>query len=194
MNKNIYAFEVKDIDGERIRLSKYQGRVLLIVNVASECGFTAQYSGLQKLFEKYGEQGLSILAFPSNDFAGQEPGTNDVIKDFCTQKFQLTFDLFGKVAVLGPEKDPLFQHLYDCNLEPQSEGGIRSQIFGLVKWVLYRVKGPRVPEKNEAKWNFHKFLVGRDGVPVASFLSEVEPESSTLIQKLEQALQASQTE
>ena len=188
MNKNVYDFETKSIAGESSKLSKFQGRVLLIVNVASECGFTSQYSGLQKLYEKYRDQGLSVLAFPSNDFGAQEPGSDEKIKDFCQENFQLTIDLFGKVSVLGSQKLPLYQYLYGCGLEHQG-GGVRSQIIALVKWMLYRIKGMQVPGKNEAQWNFHKFLVGKNGIPVASFLSEVAPDSHVLIQKLEEELQ-----
>ena len=189
MNKNIYDFEAQTIAGEAIKLSKFQGRVLLIVNVASECGFTPQYSGLQKLYKKYRGRGLSVLAFPCNDFGAQEPGSDEEIKDFCQENFQRTFDLFSKVSVLGPQKLPLYQYLYDCRLEHQGGGRVRSQIFALVKWVLYRIKRMQVPGKNEAQWNFHKFLVGKNGIPVASFLSEVGPDSHVLIQKLEEELQ-----
>ena len=189
MDKNIYNFEAQTIAGEAIKLSKFQGRVLLIVNVASECGFTSQYSGLQKLYEKYRDQGLSVLALPCNDFGSQEPGSNEEIKNFCQDNFQLTFDLFSKVSVLGPQKPPLYQYLYGCRLEHQGGGGIRSQLFALVKWVLYRIKGKQVPGKNEAQWNFHKFLVGKNGIPVTSFLSEVAPDSKVLIQQLEEELQ-----
>ena len=189
LDKNIYNFEAQTIAGEAIKLSKFQGRVLLIVNVASECGFTSQYSGLQKLYEKYRDQGLSVLALPCNDFGSQEPGSNEEIKNFCQDNFQLTFDLFSKVSVLGPQKLPLYQYLYGCRLEHQGGGGVRSQLFALVKWVLYRIKGKQVPGKNEAQWNFHKFLVGKNGIPVASFLSEVGPDSHVLIQKLEEELQ-----
>ena len=189
MDKNIYNFEAQTIAGEAIKLSKFQGRVLLIVNVASECGFTSQYSGLQKLYEKYRDQGLSVLALPCNDFGSQEPGSNEEIKNFCQDNFQLTFDLFSKVSVLGPQKLPLYQYLYGCRLEHQGGGGIRSQLFALVKWVLYRIKRIQVPGKNEAQWNFHKFIVGKNGIPVASFLSEVGPDSHVLIQKLEEELQ-----
>ena len=189
LDKNIYNFEAQTIAGEAIKLSKFQGRVLLIVNVASECGFTSQYSGLQKLYEKYRDQGLSVLALPCNDFGSQEPGSNEEIKNFCQDNFQLTFDLFSKVSVLGPQKLPLYQYLYSCRLEQQGGGGVRSQLFALVKWVLYRIKGKQVPGKNEAQWNFHKFLVGKNGIPVASFLSEVAPDSHVLIQKLEEELQ-----
>ena len=189
LDKNIYNFEAQTIAGEAIKLSKFQGRVLLIVNVASECGFTSQYSGLQKLYEKYRDQGLSVLALPCNDFGSQEPGSNEEIKNFCQDNFQLTFDLFSKVSVLGPQKLPLYQYLYGCRLEHQGGGGARSQIFALVKWVLYRIKRMQVPGKNEAQWNFHKFLVGKNGIPVTSFLSEVAPDSKVLIQQLEEELQ-----
>ncbi len=187
MDKNVYDFEVKDIDEEPLKLSLFQGRVLLIVNVASECGFTPQYLGLQKLHEKYKDQGLSILAFPCNDFAAQEPGTNAEIQDFCQENYQVTFSLFSKVSVLGPQKLPFYQYLYDCDLEPYKEG-MRSQLFGLAKWLLYRIKRIPIPGKNEAQWNFHKFLIGRNGFPVASFLSEVRPDSEVLTQKLEEEL------
>jgi len=191
LDKNIYNFEAQTITGEAIKFSKFQGRVLLIVNVASECGFTPQYSGLQKLYEKYRDQGLSVLAFPCNDFGIQEPGSDEEIKDFCQKNYQVTFDLFSKVFVLGPQKLPLYQYLYAFRLNHQG-GGVRSQIFALVKWMLYRIKGKHVPGKNEAQWNFHKFLVGKDGIPVASFLSEVAPDSHVLIRKLEEELQTTQ--
>ena len=187
MNKNIYDCEAQTISGEAIKLSKFQGRVLLIVNVASECGFTPQYSGLQKLYKKYRGRGLSVLAFPCNDFGAQEPGSDEEIKDFCQENFQRTFDLFSKVSVLGPQKLPFYQYLYDCDLEPYKEG-MRSQLFGLAKWLLYRIKRIPIPGKNEAQWNFHKFLIGRNGFPVASFLSEVRPDSEVLTQKLEEEL------
>jgi glutathione peroxidase len=185
--KSIYNFKVKSIAGEVSTLSKYDGRVLLVVNVASRCGFTPQYLGLQKLYEKYQKQGLSILAFPCNEFGAQEPGSNREVEDFCHENFQITFDLFSKVSVLGSEKLPLYQYLYDFGL--MHERGRRSKLFGLVKWVLYRIKGMPIPEEYEAQWNFHKFLVGKNGVPVASFLSEVSPDSNILIQKLEEELQ-----
>ena len=186
--KSIYNFDVQSISGEVCKLSNFEGRVLLIVNVASNCGFTPQYSDLQKLYEKYSEQGLSILAFPCNDFGAQEPDNDEKIKGFCQKSFNVTFDLFSKVSVLGPQKLDLYQHLYDCGLKHQGGGGLRSRIFGLVKWMLYRIKGKYAPSKNEVQWNFHKFLVGRNGIPVASFLSEVAPNSSILTFQLKEEL------
>ena len=186
--KSIYKFDVQSISGEVCKLSNFEGRVLLIVNVASNCGFTPQYSDLQKLYEKYSEQGLSILAFPCNDFGAQEPNNDEKIKGFCQTNYNVTFNLFSKVSVLGPQKLDLYQYLYDCGLKHQGGGGWRSRIFGLVKKILYRIKGKYVPSKNEAQWNFHKFLVGRNGIPVASFLSEVAPNSSILTFLLEEEL------
>ena len=186
--KSIYNFYVQSISGEVCKLSNFEGRVLLIVNVASNCGFTPQYSDLQKLYEKYSEQGLSILAFPCNDFGAQEPNNDEKIKGFCQTNFNVTFNLFSKVTLLGPQKLDLYQYLYDCGLKHQGGGGWRSQIFGLVKSILYRIKGKYAPSKNEAQWNFHKFLVGKNGIPVASFLSEVAPNSSILTFQLEEEL------
>ena len=186
--KSIYNFAVQSISGEVCQLSSFEGRVLLIVNVASNCGFTPQYSDLQKLYEKYSAQGLSILAFPCNDFGAQEPNDDEKIKGFCQKNFNLTFNLFSKVSVLGPQKLDLYQYIYDCGLKHQGGGGWRSRIFGLVKRILYRLKGKYAPSKNEAQWNFHKFLVGKNGIPVASFLSEVAPNSSILTFQLEEEL------
>ena len=186
--KSIYNFDVQSISGDVCKLANFEGRVLLIVNVASNCGFTSQYSDLQKLYEKYSEQGLSILAFPCNDFGAQEPNNDEKIKGFCQTNYNVTFDLFSKVSVLGPQKLDLYQYLYDCGLKHQGGGGWRSRIFGLVKSMLYRIKGKYAPSKNEAQWNFHKFLVGKNGIPVASFLSEVAPNSSILTFQLEEEL------
>jgi glutathione peroxidase len=186
--KSIYNFDVQSISGEVCKLSNFEGRVLLIVNVASNCGFTPQYSDLQKLYEKYSEQGLSILAFPCNDFSEQEPNNDEKIKVFCQTNYNVTFNLFSKVSVLGPQKLDLYQYLYDCGLKHQGGGGWRSRIFGWLKLILYQIKGKHAPSKNEAQWNFHKFLVGKNGIPVASFLSEVAPNSSILTFQLEEEL------
>jgi len=186
--KSIYNFDVQSISGDVCKLANFEGRVLLIVNVASNCGFTSQYSDLQKLYEKYSEQGLSILAFPCNDFGAQEPNNDEKIKGFCQTNYNVMFNLFSKVSVLGPQKLDLYQYLYDCGLKHQGGGGWRSRIFGLVKSMLYRIKGKYAPSKNEAQWNFHKFLVGKNGIPVASFLSEVAPNSSILTFQLEEEL------
>jgi glutathione peroxidase len=157
---SIYDIHVKDIDGRDVKLDAYRGKVLLIVNVASECGFTPQYEGLQALHEKYQSKGLVVLGFPCNQFGAQEPGTNTDIKAFCTTKFHVTFPMFEKIAVNGPDRHALY--------------------------ALLAGKGS--PFAGNIKWNFGKFLVGRDGTVVGRFDSDVEPDAEELVQKVEAAL------
>lgn len=158
----IHALTVKDIDGRDVKLDAYRGKVLLIVNVASECGYTAQYQGLQALFEKYRAQGLVVLGFPCNQFGGQEPGSNAEIKKFCTTSFQVTFPLFAKIDVNGADRHPLYAEL----------------------------AGKASPFPGNIKWNFHKFLVGRDGAVRQRFDSGVEPDAAELTRAIEAALAA----
>lgn len=157
-----YSFEVEAIDGTRTNLAPYQGKVALVVNVASKCGFTKQYAGLQKLYEAYRERGLVLLGFPSNDFLEQEPGTNAEILQFCTLNFGVTFPLFAKIRVKGDDKHPLFVWLTDNTLHPGLGG--------------------------EVSWNFNKFLIGRDGKPVARFGSRTTPDAQELTDAIEEAL------
>lgn len=153
----IYKFNVKDIDGNEVSLSDYKGKVLLIVNVASKCGYTPQYKGLQELYEKFKEQGFVILAFPCNQFRGQEPGTNAEIKEFCSTTYNVTFPLMDKIDVNGDKAHPLYVYL--------------TSFFGTL---------------NPIKWNFTKFLIGRDGVPIGRFETKTEPEQMKL--EVEEAL------
>ena len=158
-------FKMKTLDGEEVHLAeKYAGQVVLLVNVASRCGFTKQYEGLQMLHEKYAEQGLAIVAVPCNQFGGQEPGTAEQIAEFCDSKFGVEFDMLEKVNVRRNEDDqcPLYKYLTDKKHLP----GIGSDI----------------------NWNFEKFLIGRNGVPVAHYRSKVAPESEELIEAIEKAL------
>ncbi|NOX18508.1 MAG: glutathione peroxidase [Chlorobi bacterium] len=157
---NVYRFEVKDIDGNKVKLSDYNGKVLLIVNVASECGFTPQYEGLEKIYRKYKDRGFEILAFPCNDFGKQEPGANEEIKNFCSSKFDVTFKLFDKIKVLGSEKEPLYGTLTD-----NSATG-----------------------KSNIKWNFEKFLIDKNGNIAARFRSAVKPESPKITKEIEKLL------
>ena len=159
MNKNIYDLSVKNMDGENINLSEYKGKVLLIVNVASKCGFTSQYEGLETVYEKYNDRGFEILAFPCNDFGNQEPGSNDEIRTFCESKYNVTFPLFDKIKVLGNDKDPLYERLTN-NSEPAGDIG----------------------------WNFEKFLISKNGDIVARFKSKTKPDSEELISALESEL------
>jgi glutathione peroxidase len=157
------GFTVKDIAGEEVDLArKYRGKVVLIVNVASRCGYTKQYGGLETLHEKYAAKGLAVLGFPCNQFGGQEPGANAEIREFCRTRFGVEFDLFDKIDVNGQAASPLYQ----------------------------RLTGDQVPfaDKGPVKWNFEKFLVGRDGQLIARYRSKVTPEQ--LVGDIETALAA----
>ncbi len=146
---SIYAIEVKDIDGKIQTLQKYEGRVILIVNVASRCGYTGQYEGLQLLHEKYEKEGLSILGFPCNQFLSQEPGTEEEIKNFCTTNFGVTFDMFAKIDVNGKATHPLYQYL------KKGAGGLVTDAI---------------------KWNFTKFLVDKKGSVIKRYAPATKPE------------------
>lgn len=157
--ENVYRFEVKTIAGEAEKLEKYKGKVLLIVNVASKCGLTPQYAGLQALYEKYKDRGLVVLGFPANDFMGQEPGTNEEIKQFCETNYKVSFPMFAKISVGGSEPHELYQ------------------------WLI--VKSGR----NDAiEWNFAKFLVSADGKTVQRFTPKTKPDDPEFIKKLEATL------
>lgn len=162
MPKTIYDFTVKTIDGASRPLSDYRGKALLIVNVASKCGLTPQYEALEGLHEAYASRGLAVLGFPANEFAGQEPGTNEEIKTFCTSRYDVKFDLFAKVKVKGPGIEPLFDYL----TSPEANPG-----FG-----------------GEIQWNFNKFLVGRDGRVVARFEPKIDPASAEVKRAIEGVL------
>lgn len=153
---------VEDIDGHQIDLAKYRGNVVLIVNVASKCGFTPQYTALEALYQKYKDQGLAILGFPSNDFMWQEPGTNEEIKTFCSTKFNVTFDLFAKISVRGGDASPLYKDLTSKKANGPYGGAI--------------------------KWNFTKFLVSREGVVVARFGPSEEPGAPEVVAAIEKEL------
>jgi glutathione peroxidase len=159
---SIYNVSLKDIDGKPTSLKAYEGKVLLIVNVASKCGYTPQYAGLEALHEKYKDKGLVVLGFPCNQFGGQEPGTNEEIKQFCSSKYQVTFPLFDKIEVNGQNRHPLY--------------------------VL--LAGDASPFPGDIKWNFNKFLIGRDGKVLKRFESSAKPDSAELTQAIEAALAA----
>lgn len=145
-----YDYKVKSISGEDISMSEYKGKVVLIVNTASKCGFTKQYEGLEELYEKYKDQGFVILGFPCNQFGAQEPGDNAEIKNFCTSTFSVTFPMMSKIDVNGESADPLYKFL------KKEKGGILS---------------------NEIKWNFTKFLIDREGNVVDRFASQKTPKA-----------------
>ncbi len=158
---SIYDFTLPSIDGKPLPLSTFKGKVILVVNVASRCGFTPQYSALESIYEKYKDQGFVIVGFPANNFGGQEPGTNQEIKTFCQTKYSVTFPIYSKVSVKGPDQTPLYQYL-TTTANPALAGDI--------------------------KWNFTKFLVSRDGQVVKRFESAVTPDSSEVTSAIEAQL------
>ena len=158
---SVLDFTMRNIDGKDVPLSNYRGKVILIVNVASECGYTPQYKGLEELYRKYKDRGFVILGFPANNFGAQEPGTNEEIKKFCTTTYDVTFDLFSKISVKGEDQHPLYKFI---------------------------TSNPAVT--GEIKWNFQKYLVDRDGKLIARFMSRVEPLSNEVTQAVEKALAA----
>jgi len=160
MKSDINDIVVKDMDGKDIKLSDYNGKVLLIVNVASECGYTPQYERLEAIYKIYKDKGFEILAFPCNDFGGQEPGTNEEIKDFCSSKYSITFKLFDKIKVLGSDKVALYERLTNND----------------------------VTEKSDIGWNFEKFLVDKNGNIIQRFKSKIKPDSKELTSAIEKIL------
>lgn len=157
-------FKAKDIDGNDVDLAKYKGKVVMIVNVASKCGFVSQYETLQAIYEKYKDKGFIILGFPANNFLHQEPGTNDEIKSFCTLRYNVSFDMFAKISVKGRKIAPLYAFLTSRKKNPGFAGSI--------------------------KWNFTKFLLNRDGKVVARFGTRTKPDSEEVIEAVQAALAA----
>ena len=188
LKQSLHSINVKSISGEEQALSRFKGKVLLIVNVASRCGFTPQYSALQKLYEKYGDQGFRILAFPSNDFGRQEPAEDKEIEKFCVNNFGISFNLFSKVRVLGPKQSPLYRYLQESDLVAVGKAGIKTMIMQFLTGILLKIRGDVVPKPNDVRWNFHKFLIDKEGFPVARYSSEIEPDSPLLVKRLEAEL------
>ncbi|MDX2129518.1 MAG: glutathione peroxidase [Chloroherpetonaceae bacterium] len=154
---SVYDIPVNTIEGKTSKLSEYKGKVILVVNVASECGYTPQYAELQSLYEAYGEKGLVVVGFPCNDFGGQEPGGSEEIKKFCSTNYKVTFPMYEKLSM----QHPLYQYLTE-----------------------------NAPEKGAVKWNFEKFLIGKDGKVLARFRSRVKPMSEEMKKSVEAALAA----
>lgn len=176
MSQSIYHIPVQDIKGQHVDLEQYQGKVLLIVNVASKCGLTPQYEGLEKLYQAKKDQGLEILAFPSNDFLAQEPGTNDEIQQFCSLTYDVHFPLFAKVSVVGKDKHPLYQKLTQAIPERIGEG----------PWWKDLVEYGLTPnEPPEVLWNFEKFLINKNGEIVARFAPDITADDERIVQAIE---------
>src|SRR6202522_3720522 len=159
---SIYDFTLPSIDGKPAPLANYKGKVVLLVNVASRCGYTPQYTALESIYEKYKDRGLVIVGVPANNFMGQEPGTNEEIKTFCTKKYNVSFPMMSKLSVKGDDKTPLYQFLTSKSEDPKFGG--------------------------EIQWNFTKFLFDRNGNPLARFEPAVKPDSPEVIAAIEAAL------
>lgn len=170
---------VKTADGRQTTLSEFRGRVMLVVNVASKCGLTVQYEGLEKLFEAKRDEGLVVLAFPANDFMQQEPGTEAEIVEFCTSTYDVQFPIFSKISVKGDAIHPLYRSLTTAVPNAIGEGPMRD-----------RLKGYGVVPDNAADvlWNFEKFLIGRDGNVVARFAPDVTADDQRLVSAIEKEL------
>jgi len=170
----VYDFQAENIKGEQQSLSQYKGKVLLVLNTASKCGFTGQYADLQKLYETYKDQGLEIIGFPSNQFGEQEPGSNEEVESFCQINYGVSFPLFAKTDVRGETAHPLFQYLTEAapfqGFDLETPGGQRMDNY-------LSSQNPSYKEDNSVKWNFTKFLVDRNGQVVGRFESTIEPEA-----------------
>jgi glutathione peroxidase len=161
-DRSIHAIQLPLLNGESGSLADYEGKVVLAVNVASKCGFTPQYAGLERLYEMYADRGFTVLGFPSNQFMGQEPGTAEQIAEFCSLNYGVTFPLYAKLDVKGPKQSPLYEIL----TEAADDGG----------------------KAGDVKWNFEKFLVGKDGRVVRRFRSRTKPEDPAVVGAIEELL------
>jgi Glutathione peroxidase len=170
---NIYDFKAKRADGSEISLADYKGKVLLIVNTASKCGFTPQFEGLEALYQKYKEQGLMIFGFPCNQFNEQDPGTNDEIQEFCKINFGVTFPVLAKIDVNGPDADPIFDYLKSqksfAGFDPLHE--LSAKLHEILSQI-----DPDYEKKSDIKWNFTKFVIDRDGKVVGRYEPTTTPE------------------
>ena len=170
----IYDITVKDIDGSDVSLANYKGKVLLIVNVASKCGLTPQYEGLEALYQKYKDQGLEILGFPCNQFLGQEPGTNEEIQSFCSLNYKVTFPLFDKIDVNGEAESPLYAYLKkQAPFKGYPEG---AEEFAAQLDQIHQKTGTGFDQGDAIRWNFGKFLVSKDGKTILRFEPMVTPD------------------
>lgn len=180
MSQSVYHIPVQDIQGQAVDLEQYHGQVLLIVNVASKCGLTPQYEGLEALYQAKKDQGLTILGFPANNFLEQEPGTNEEIQQFCSLNFDVKFPLFAKISVAGEDKHPLYQTLIQAQPERIGEG----------PWWKDLVEYGLTPnEPPEVLWNFEKFLVSKTGEVVARFAPDITADDPRILDAIQTELQ-----
>ncbi len=180
MANELYEIPVKTIDGTDTNLGEYKDKVLLVVNVASKCGLTPQYEGLQKLYSEYQAKGFEVLGFPANNFMGQEPGTEEEIKEFCDSNYSVKFPLFSKISVKGDDQHQLYHYLTETKPETDvNDGGLEEKLKGF---------GSSRSVPSEVLWNFEKFLIGKNGQIAARFAPDVTAEDPRLVAKVEEAL------
>ena len=180
MTNEIYEIPVKTIDGQETNLGEYKDKVLLVVNVASKCGLTPQYEGLQKLYGEYQAKGFEVLGFPANNFMGQEPGTEDEIKEFCDTNFNVKFPLFSKISVKGGDQHQLYHYLTETKPDTDvNDGGFEEKLAGY---------GSKRSKPGEVLWNFEKFLIGKNGEIAARFAPDVTADDERLVAKIEEEL------
>jgi glutathione peroxidase len=182
---SLYEIPLTTLSDQPSSLASHRGQVLLIVNVASKCGFTPQYTGLESLYQSYKDRGLAVLGFPANEFASQEPGTNEEIAQFCSVDYPVSFPIFGKITVTGPQKHPLYRELIaERPAREFDDSALRENLAGYLK--SQNLPGPNDPP--ELLWNFEKFLIARDGRVLGRFASDVAPDDPRLVSAIEQAL------
>ncbi len=179
MSNSLYDISLKQIDGSSTRLGDYRGKVLLVVNVASKCGLTPQYEGLEKLYQSKKSLGLEVLGFPANNFKEQEPGTDAQIADFCSANYDVHFPLFTKISVTGADKHPLYTELTAAQPESTGEGPFRERLKGY---------GVESQDTTEVLWNFEKFLIDRQGNVVARFAPDVAADDPRLLEAIDAQL------
>lgn len=183
MAENLFEIPVKKLDGTETTLREYQGKTLLVVNVASKCGLTPQYEGLENIYEKYRDRGFAVLGFPANNFMAQEPGTNEEIKEFCSNTYNIQFPLFSKISVKGDDKHELYEELTSAKPEADISNGpdFETRLEGY---------GEKRSDPSDILWNFEKFLISKDGNVVTRIAPDVKPEDDRVIERIEAELGA----
>jgi glutathione peroxidase len=179
MSGTLYEIPLQKIDGTAATLAEHRGKVLLVVNVASKCGLTPQYAGLEQLHETYRDRGFSVVGFPANDFAGQEPGTDAEIREFCRATYGVQFPMYSKIRVTGANKHPLYRHLTAAQPKTGNRETMEQQLRG---------HGMKPTSAPEVLWNFEKFLVDRGGRVVGRFAPDTSPDAAPLVEAIESAL------
>jgi glutathione peroxidase len=183
MTCELQQIPLKTIDGEDSNLGLFAGKVLLVVNTASKCGFTPQYEGLEALYEKYRDEGFAVLGFPSNDFGAQEPGSNAEIARFSSEEYGVDFPMFSKISVSGENRHPLYDELVTAQPMADGDEALRERL---------RQRGMETTSGADVSWNFEKFLIGRDGDVIARFSPDTAPDDDALISAIERELFASE--